>query len=79
MFEDDLNRWSKKSFEDIKDLFNRASRNKRFAPASLKDDEITIDNKDKPNRDKPIQDDDIRNLMIALNTSEGLDDFLRSV
>jgi hypothetical protein len=78
---DDLNQWSKETFQEITKMFRKCVDLDNDAFSQVYKEKVTdpdIFDK-KPNRETIINDDDMTNLKIALGSAETIDDFLRMV
>ena len=67
---DDLNEWSRQTFEDITNMFAKAT-----SREPIQEQKTPVN--DKPDRNTVIQKDEITNLKIELGEIETVDDFLK--
>jgi len=75
---DDLNEWSKETFKEVGEMFKKAMSNFRCEIESQKNNNQSIMN-NRPQRENVIQEDDITNLKIALNSVQTIDELLENM
>ena len=78
---DDLNNWSKENFQDAIDMFKKVvdkNKKKFYNEVPEKKAEKKAE-ENLPDREVPIQQDDLLNLKIMLERSQSVDDFIKQM